>query len=204
MRAPTLDLTLLRTLVAIADTGSVTAAAKRLAYTQSTVSMQLQRMEAQLSLTLHEREGRRIRFTSEGARLLNHARRLLALNDEAWSDMQARQVTGDRTLGIPEDYASPLHTVVDYYHQPHPAPGPGGNGGQPRRRVRSAGDLGRCQFHCATKNPAGRRHRPENVPARPRSWRNTFRTPVSSAVCHLPTSRQVVGPGGHRDERADW
>lgn len=41
MRAPTFDLTLLRTLVAVADNGSVTAAAKRLSYTQSTVSMQL-------------------------------------------------------------------------------------------------------------------------------------------------------------------
>lgn len=123
MRAPTLDLTLLRTLVAIADTGSVTAAAKRLAYTQSTVSMQLQRLEAQLSLTLHEREGRRIRFTSEGERLLNHARRLLALNDEAWSDMQARQVTGDLTLGIPEDYASLLPSVFAYFNQLYPAVG---------------------------------------------------------------------------------
>ncbi|MGY2461266.1 LysR substrate-binding domain-containing protein [Vreelandella sulfidaeris] len=123
MRAPTLDLTLLRTLVAIADTGSVTAAAKRLAYTQSTVSMQLQRLEAQLSLTLHEREGRRIRFNSEGERLLNHARRLLALNDEAWSDMQARQVTGDLTLGIPEDYASLLPSVFAYFHQLYPAVG---------------------------------------------------------------------------------
>lgn len=67
MRAPTLDLTLLRTLVAIADTGSVTAAAKRLAYTQSTVSMQLQRLETQLALTLHEREGRKLRFTRMGS-----------------------------------------------------------------------------------------------------------------------------------------
>ena len=103
MRAPTFDLTLLRTLVAIADTGSVTAAAKRLAYTQSTVSMQLQRLEAQLAVSLHERDGRRLRFTAEGERLLAHSRRLLALNDEAWSDMQARQITGLRlaaTVGV--------------------------------------------------------------------------------------------------------
>lgn len=123
MRAPTLDLTLLRTLVAISDTGSVTAAAKRLAYTQSTVSMQLQRLETQLALRLHEREGRRLRFTSEGERLLTHARRLLALNDEAWSDMQARQVTGDLTLGIPEDYASLLPSVFAYFHQLYPSVG---------------------------------------------------------------------------------
>ncbi|MBR2515471.1 MAG: LysR family transcriptional regulator [Halomonas sp.] len=123
MRAPTLDLTLLRTLVAISDTGSVTAAAKRLAYTQSTVSMQLQRLETQLALRLHEREGRRLRFTSEGERLLTHARRLLALNDEAWSDMQARQVTGDLTLGIPEDYASLLPSVFAYFNQLYPSVG---------------------------------------------------------------------------------
>lgn len=123
MRAPTFDLTLLRTLVAIADTGSVTAAAKRLAYTQSTVSMQLQRLEAQLALCLHEREGRKLRFTSEGQRLLVHARRLLALNDEAWNDMQARQMTGDLTLGIPEDYASLLPSVFAYFHQLYPAVG---------------------------------------------------------------------------------
>ncbi|WP_252106453.1 MULTISPECIES: LysR substrate-binding domain-containing protein [unclassified Halomonas] len=123
MRAPIFDLSLLRTVVAIADTGSVTAAAKRLAYTQSTVSMQLQRLEGQLDLTLHEREGRRIRFTQEGERLLAHARRLLALNDEAFSDMQARQVTGDLTLGIPEDYASLLPSVFAYFHQLYPAVG---------------------------------------------------------------------------------
>ncbi|WP_404473367.1 LysR family transcriptional regulator [Vreelandella venusta] len=123
MRAPTLDLALLRTLVAIADTGSVTAAAKRLAYTQSTVSMQLQRLERQLGLRLHEREGRRLRFTSDGERLLTHARRLLMLNDDAWSDMQAQQVTGDLTLGIPEDYASLLPSVFAYFHQLYPAVG---------------------------------------------------------------------------------
>lgn len=123
MRAPTLDLTLLRTLVAISDTGSVTAAAKRLAYTQSTVSMQLQRLETQLALTLHEREGRKLRFTPDGERLLNHARRLLILNDEAWSDMQACQVGGELTLGIPEDYASLLPSVFAYFHQLYPGVG---------------------------------------------------------------------------------
>ncbi|HAO00686.1 MAG TPA: transcriptional regulator, partial [Halomonas sp.] len=63
------------------------------------------------------------RFTAEGERLLAHSRRLLALNDEAWSDMQARQITGDLTLGIPEDYASLLPSVFAYFHQLYPAVG---------------------------------------------------------------------------------
>lgn len=120
MRAPTLDLGLLRTLVAVADTGSVTAAARRLAYTQSTVSMQLQRLESALGVALHEREGRRLRFTAEGDRLLGHARRMLALNDEALADMRARRVTGELNLGIPEDYASLLTSVFSWFHQLYP------------------------------------------------------------------------------------
>jgi DNA-binding transcriptional LysR family regulator len=120
VRAQTLDLTLLRTLAAIADTGSVTAAARRLAYTQSTVSMQLQRLESALGVALHEREGRRLRFTAEGDRLLGHARRLLALNDEALADMRVRKVTGELNLGIPEDYASLLTSVFSWFHQLYP------------------------------------------------------------------------------------
>ncbi len=120
MRAPTLDLALLRTLVAVADTGSVTAAARQLAYTQSTVSMQLARLEHSLGVALHEREGRRIRFTAEGERLLGHARRLLAQNDEALADMRARRVTGELNLGIPEDYATLLTAVFSWFHQLYP------------------------------------------------------------------------------------
>ncbi|MDR5906577.1 LysR substrate-binding domain-containing protein [Franzmannia qiaohouensis] len=120
MRAQTLDLSLLRTLVAIADTGSVTAAARRLAYTQSTVSMQLSRLEASLGVVLHEKEGRRIRFSAEGERLLGHARRLLALNDEALTDMRSKRVTGELNLGIPEDYASLLTSVFSWFYQLYP------------------------------------------------------------------------------------
>nr|WP_300311595.1 LysR substrate-binding domain-containing protein [Halomonas sp.] len=120
MRAPTLDLTLLRTLVAVADTGGVTAAARRLAYTQSTVSMQLQRLEEALGVALHEREGRKLRFTADGERLLGHARRLLALNDEALADMRSRRVTGELNLGIPEDYAILLTSVFSWFHQLYP------------------------------------------------------------------------------------
>ncbi|MGM0433575.1 MAG: LysR substrate-binding domain-containing protein [Pseudomonadota bacterium] len=121
MRTPVLDLNLLQTFLAVADTGTVTAAAERLSYTQSTVSMQLHRLETMLGVTLHEREGRGIRFTPEGERLLGHARRLLTLNNEALNDMKARQVAGSLTLGIPEDYAFLLTPALAYFHQMYPA-----------------------------------------------------------------------------------
>lgn len=121
MRNRVLDLNLLQTLVTIADTGTVTGAAERLAYTQSTVSMQLHRLEAMLGVSLHEREGRRIRFTTEGERLLGYARQMLALNNEALDDMRHRHVSGQLKLGIPEDYAFLLTQVLSHFHRMYPA-----------------------------------------------------------------------------------
>ena len=121
MRAPVLDLNLLQTLLAVADTGTVTAAAERLAYTQSTVSMQLHRLESALGVTLHEKDGRGIRFTNEGERLLGYARRLLTLNNEALNDLKDRKVSGTLRLGIPEDYAFLLTSALAYFHQMYPA-----------------------------------------------------------------------------------
>jgi DNA-binding transcriptional LysR family regulator len=82
--------------------------------------MQLQRLDTALGVSLHEREGRRLRFTAEGERLLAHARRLLALNDEALADMGTRRVSGELNLGIPEDYASLLTSVFSWFHQLYP------------------------------------------------------------------------------------
>ena len=121
MRPRILDLNVLQTLLAIADTGTVTAAADRLAYTQSTVSMQLHRLESLLEVPLHEREGRRIRFTAEGEQLIGYARKMLALNNEALDSLRQRQVSGQLSLGIPEDYAFLLTSVLSHFSQLFPA-----------------------------------------------------------------------------------
>ncbi|MEH6356539.1 MAG: LysR substrate-binding domain-containing protein [Marinobacter sp.] len=121
MRRRILDLNMLHTLVAIADAGSVTAAAERLAYTQSAVSMQLRRLEASLDVALHEPAGRKIRLTAEGQKLVGYARKMLALNSEAVDDVQRRQVSGELSLGIPEDYAFLLTSVLSHFSQRYPA-----------------------------------------------------------------------------------
>ncbi|MBQ0831551.1 LysR substrate-binding domain-containing protein [Marinobacter sp.] len=121
MRQRILDLNMLLTLVTIADTGTMTAAAERLSYTQSTVSMQLNRLEAALGVPLHERDGRRIRFTAEGQKLVGYARKMLELNSEAVDDVQQRQVSGELNLGIPEDYAFLLTSVLSHFNRQFPA-----------------------------------------------------------------------------------
>ncbi len=77
------DLDLLRTFVAIVDTESFAAAAQRVHRTQSAVSQQMQRLESHVGCALLVKQGRGKRLTEDGAKLLDYARRLIALNDAA-------------------------------------------------------------------------------------------------------------------------
>ena len=77
-----LDVTTLRSFVAVAESGGVTRAAGFLHLTQSAVSMQLKRLEELLGLELLDRSGRTIALTASGEQLLVYARRMVALIDE--------------------------------------------------------------------------------------------------------------------------
>jgi len=63
-----IDLKHLRTLSALAETGSLTAAAERLHLTQSALSHQLKALEAQLDAPLFVRKSRPLRLTRQGRR----------------------------------------------------------------------------------------------------------------------------------------
>ena len=102
-----LDLTSLRSFVAVADTGGVTRAAGLLHLTQSAVSMQLKRLEESLDVSLLDRTGRGVALTAEGQQLLGFARRMLALNDEAIGRLTAQEFEGELTLGVPHDVVYP-------------------------------------------------------------------------------------------------
>lgn len=102
-----LDLTALRSFVAVADSGGVTRAAGFLNLTQSAVSMQLKRLEEFLDTTLLDRSGRGVTTTPEGDQLLAYARKMLALNDEAIGRMTAQEFEGEITLGVPHDIVYP-------------------------------------------------------------------------------------------------
>src|ERR1700722_2020835 len=60
------DLTLLRGFVSIVDSGSISAAARRLHLTQSTLSRQLQSLEDQCGTVLLRRDTHRMRLTDTG------------------------------------------------------------------------------------------------------------------------------------------
>lgn len=107
-----IDISLLRAFVAVADTGSVTAAARLLNRTQAAVSQQLKRLEEGLGVDLFVREHKRIGLAAQGEQLLQSARRLIALNDEVWGMMTTPNYKGEVRLGVPFDivptYAPPI------------------------------------------------------------------------------------------------
>ncbi|MBV8187262.1 MAG: LysR family transcriptional regulator [Alphaproteobacteria bacterium] len=98
-----LDISLLRSFLAVVDAGGVTRAASMLALSQAAVSQQIRRLEDALDCRLFEREGRRLALAPAGERLIAQARRLLALNDEVWSAMRKPPFEGELRLGVPYD-----------------------------------------------------------------------------------------------------
>lgn len=103
-----LDITALRSFVAVADAGGVTRAAGFLNLTQSAVSMQIKRLEDMLQVKLLNRVSRTVTLTPEGDQLLSYARRILEMNDELLARMTAQEFEGSITLGVPHDIVYPV------------------------------------------------------------------------------------------------
>lgn len=100
-----LDIDLLRTLIAIADSGSFSTAAANLGRTQSAVSLQIKRLEETVGQALLVRsQGRVGGPTAEGEVLIDYGRRILRLNDEAYNCFNQRPALAGRLrLGLPEE-----------------------------------------------------------------------------------------------------
>jgi DNA-binding transcriptional LysR family regulator len=115
------DFDLLRTFAAIVDNGSFTRAAQRLHLTQSTVSLQIKRLEDGLACRLFDRDGRDLKLTAEGEILLTYARQILKLGAEARSRIVETDVSGVVRLGTPEDFATThLSEVLACFARSHP------------------------------------------------------------------------------------
>lgn len=82
-----LDLHSLRILVAIADTGSISGAARSLGFSQPTITQHVQRLEARLGAALVIRSARSARLTPVGALLAAHAPRIDASLTAAATDL---------------------------------------------------------------------------------------------------------------------
>ena len=117
-----LDLDCVRAFVAIAQAGNFTRAAEAMRRQQSTVSLQLRRLEDALGQRLIERTPRLVRLTTEGELFLPYATRLLNLNDEVVSRVNEPKIAGVVRLGTPEDFATRhLTDVLSRFARAYPA-----------------------------------------------------------------------------------
>ena len=83
-----MDLDLLATLVAVGDTGSLTAAGRLRGLTQPAVHQQLARLAEQAGALVYRREGRRVVLTAAGTRLAALGREIARLRDDALAELR--------------------------------------------------------------------------------------------------------------------
>ena len=118
---PHLDVDQLKTFLAIVDTGSFTRAADEVNKTQSAVSMQMKRLEEQINRPLFSKDGRGTKFTRDGEKLIDYARRIVSLSDEAVSAFTKPDITGTVRFGTPDDYAEFfLPVILARFARTHP------------------------------------------------------------------------------------
>lgn len=116
-----MDLDLLHSFVSVVDTGGFTRAGERVHRTQSTVSQQIRKLEAALGCELFVREGRQVRLTEDGERLLGYARRMLALSTEIRQAVSGTRGIEMVRVGVPDDFAVERMTaLVASFAREHP------------------------------------------------------------------------------------
>lgn len=115
-----LDVGLLRTLIAVADCGSMTIAASRLHMTQGAVSQRIKRLETATGQVLMQRDQLGTRLTPAGERLLASARQLVDLNDAILATLTPA-LSGRVRLGVPHDLiGTHLPPMLHHFAQRHP------------------------------------------------------------------------------------
>ncbi|PQO98549.1 hypothetical protein C5614_10685 [Massilia phosphatilytica] len=95
-----MDLKRLKTFARVARTLNLSEAARQIHRTQSSVTEQIQALEADLGVALFDRSNRKLALTAAGTCLLGYADRLIDLADEARDAVLAAAGSASRTLQI--------------------------------------------------------------------------------------------------------
>lgn len=107
-----MDLKYLNTFKTIIETGSFLSAARKLNYTQSTITFQMQQLESELSVKLFEKIGRKMVVTQAGKDVLSYAETILQSVEQLENYGKATsELTGNLKIAMPE-------TLLTYRMQP--------------------------------------------------------------------------------------
>ncbi len=119
---PRLESEVLRSFLMVAEYGNITRASEDLGRTQSAISVQIKRLEAEVGQSLFERRARGMVLTRAGERLRASARQIVAMLDQAAADLASDPIAGHVTVGIPDDYGSELlASILADFANRHPA-----------------------------------------------------------------------------------
>jgi DNA-binding transcriptional LysR family regulator len=99
---------LLRTLVAVVDLRSFTKAAHQLGITQPAVSAQIKRLQSMLNADIFDRSAPGVSLTRAGEAVVDHARRLLSINDMILTMAEPKEEARRISIGLPGDLSGPL------------------------------------------------------------------------------------------------
>lgn len=118
-----MNLTQLRSLIAVAEAGSFTAAAEAVGVTQSGMSQALAALEETLGVKLLVRQRHGVELTAFGERALDHARAAFAHLESV--RQEAMEVTGEETgsiriAALPSVFATVLPPLLRRFRSLHP------------------------------------------------------------------------------------
>lgn len=106
-----MDIPVLETFVAIAETGSFSLAAERLHRSQPAISKRIAALEAHVGNQLFDRIGRKVRLTEAGEKLLPHARHILNAVEESRRALTNLSDTVEGRLSIGTSHHVGLHRL---------------------------------------------------------------------------------------------
>jgi DNA-binding transcriptional LysR family regulator len=116
------DTAVLRTFLALVESGSFSRAGALVGRSQSAVSEQIRKLEEMFGRPLLERTTRSLRLTAEGEQFLPHARAMVAQADAMLARFRAPEIAGEVRFGSPEDFASTyLPDILGVFAAAHPA-----------------------------------------------------------------------------------
>ncbi|HBW34965.1 LysR family transcriptional regulator [Desulfosporosinus sp. BICA1-9] len=117
-----MELRQLFTFIAVVKVGGFTRAANLLGYAQSSVTAQIQALEAELETPLFDRLGKKNILTDAGQRLLPYAQEITKMHNLALDAMRSdTAISGTLTIGAPESLAAfRLPEIIREYKNRYP------------------------------------------------------------------------------------
>jgi len=95
---------LLESFIAIAECGNLSKAAEKVCRTQSTLSLQVKKLEECVGQSLLIRDNKGVSLTESGETLLNYAYKMIQLNSQALDELKEGQNREVIRLGVPTDF----------------------------------------------------------------------------------------------------